>query len=115
MPMNDTGNIQITVGQLWTLIGVTIGIVASLIGLLWNLMLERLKRCESRLDTGLGTFSEIKERHIGLQTDHKNFVDNLKEHERSSDKYRESTDKKIADIDKTLGQQITRCNEKNHK
>jgi hypothetical protein len=115
MPTNDTGNIQITVGQLWTLIGVTVGIIASLIGLLWNLILERLKRCEIRLDTGTDVFSSIKEKYVGLQTDHKNFVDGLKEHERSSDKYREGTDKKIADIDKTLGQQITRCSEKIHK
>lgn len=115
MPTNDSGTIQITVGQLWTLIGVTVGIIASMIGLLWNLMLERLKRCESRLDSDTHVLSEIKEKHVGLQADHKNFVDNLKEHERSSDKYRESTDKKIADIDKTLGQQIARCLEKNHK
>lgn len=78
-------------------------------------MLERLKRCEGRLDAGTEVFSSIKEKHVVLQNDHKNFVDELKEHEKSSDKYRECTDNKIADIDKALGQQITRCSEKIHK
>lgn len=60
MPASTPESIHITSAQLWALIGAAVSIIATLIAVLWNLLLERVKKCETRLDEGATTIADIK-------------------------------------------------------
>ena len=114
MPTPETGNVQITVAQLWTLVGTASTIIIALIAALWNILLERVKKCEGRLDLGINVFGETKIKIMEISTEQKNLTKTIENHEKSSDAYRAGNDTRINSIDKALSQQIAKCLEKNH-
>ena len=46
--------------QLWVMLGSSITVIMGLVAVLWSLLTDRVKKCESSLETGGQTFEDMK-------------------------------------------------------
>jgi hypothetical protein len=103
---------QITLAQLISILGAILSPLGLLIGYLWTLLTERVKRTETRLDEGASTMHAMKLDTNTIKGDVDHIVVSIRDHYKSSDEYRTNTDDDIHMLDKKVDAIQTRCAER---
>lgn len=104
--------LQLTMGHLLSILGGTFSLLGLLTAYLWNLLTERVKKAENRLDEGASTMNDIKLKAATLRTDVDHIVMSLRNHYESSDKYRAETTEEIQELEIAVEHINTRCQER---
>jgi uncharacterized coiled-coil protein SlyX len=113
MPDPQTpSTIQITLAQLFSILGAVVSPVLLLLGYLWTLTVERIKKTETRLDEGSKTINGLKVSVAEHTNDIDHVVLSMRDHYQSSDEYRHETDEKISGIKSDVKSIQTRCIER---
>lgn len=113
MPDPQTpSTIQLSLAQLCSVLAAASSPTLLLLGCLWTLTIERIKKTESRLDDGSKTINGLKVSAAELKNDIDHVVLSLRDHYQSSDEYRHETDEKIAEAKSEIRSIKTRCAER---
>jgi hypothetical protein len=104
--------VQITLAHLFSLIAGLFSLIAVLVGYLWTLTIERIKKAETRLDDGSKTINGFKVSLAETDNDVDHIVLSMRDHYKSSDEYRHETSDKIAKNESDIQSIKTRCIER---
>jgi hypothetical protein len=107
--------LTLTMTHLLSILGGTFSLLGLLVAYLWNLLTERVKKAEGRLDDGASTMHDIKLKAMQLRTDVDHIVISLRNHYESSDEYRKVTTEEIQGIQIDIEHINTRCEERDKK
>lgn len=104
LPPSEPEVLKIGVTQLWVGLGTCGSVIVGLVAFLCNLLLERVKKCETRLDEGSQAFMAIKLDCNSLNSEQHSLAHDIEDHSEGSVVYRFNTDKAIQGIEVKFGE-----------